>query len=88
MLVSMTDLTKYNGEKCILDHIELHIEDKDKVGILGVNGTGKSTLLKIIAGIEDYQGKISYQNISVLIIYHKRHFIMKMIALWKLFINN
>ena len=48
MLVSMTDLTKYNGEKCILDHIELHIEDKDKVGILGVNGTGKSTLLKII----------------------------------------
>ena len=39
MLVSMTDLTKYNGEKCILDHIELHIEDKDKVGILGVNGT-------------------------------------------------
>ena len=62
MLVSMTDLTKYNGEKCILDHIELHIEDKDKVGILGVNGTGKSTLLKIIAGIEDYQGKISYQK--------------------------
>ena len=29
-----------------LDHIELHIEDKDKVGILGVNGTGKSTLIK------------------------------------------
>ena len=58
----MTDLTKYNGEKCILDHIELHIEDKDKVGILGVNGTGKSTLLKIIAGVEDYQGKISYQK--------------------------
>ena len=62
MLVSMTDLTKYNGEKCILDRIELHIEDKDKVGILGVNGTGKSTLLKIIAGVEDYQGKISYQK--------------------------
>ena len=62
MLVSMTDLTKYNGEKCILDHIELHIEDKDKVGILGVNGTGKSTLLKIISGIEDYQGKMTYQK--------------------------
>ena len=62
MLVSMTDLTKYNGEKCILDRIELHIEDKDKVGILGVNGTGKSTLLKMIAGVEDYQGKISYQK--------------------------
>ena len=36
MLVSMTDLTKYNGEKCILDHVELHIENKDKIGILGV----------------------------------------------------
>lgn len=58
----MTDLTKYNGEKCILDHVELHIENKDKIGILGVNGTGKSTLLKMIAGVENYQGKISYQK--------------------------
>ena len=62
MLVSMTDITKYNGERCILDQIELHIEDKDKIGILGVNGTGKSTLLKIISGIEDYQGKMTYQK--------------------------
>ena len=31
MLVSMTDITKYNGERCILDQIELHIEDKDKM---------------------------------------------------------
>ena len=62
MLVSMTDITKYNGERCILDQIELHIEDKDKIGILGVNGTGKSTLLKIISGIEDYQGKMIYQK--------------------------
>lgn len=38
MLVSMTDITKYNGERCILDQIELHIEDKDKIGILGVMG--------------------------------------------------
>ena len=58
----MTDITKYNGERCILDQIELHIEDKDKIGILGVNGTGKSTLLKIISGIEDYQGKMTYQK--------------------------
>jgi len=62
MLVSCTNLTKYNGDKCILDNIELHIENKDKVGLLGVNGTGKSTLLKVIAGVEDYQGKITYQK--------------------------
>ena len=83
----MTDITKYNGERCILDQIELHIEDKDKIGILGVNGTGKSTLLKIISGIEDYQGKMTYQKDYVLIIYHKHLCIMKWIQLWKQFIN-
>lgn len=62
MLVSCSNITKYNGDKCILDNIELHIENKDKIGLLGVNGTGKSTLLKMIAGIEDYQGKMIYQK--------------------------
>lgn len=62
MLVSLSNLTKYVGDRCLLDNIELHIENKDKIGLLGVNGTGKSTLLKIIAGQEDYQGKIIYQK--------------------------
>lgn len=62
MLVSFSNLTKYNGERCILDDVELHIDNKDKVGILGVNGTGKSTLLKIIAGKEQVNSKISYQK--------------------------
>lgn len=62
MLVSCTNLTKYHGEKCILDHVELHIENKDKVGLLGVNGTGKSTFLKMLTGKEDYEGKIIYQK--------------------------
>ena len=62
MLVSLTNLTKYVGDRCLLDNVELHIENKDKIGLLGVNGTGKSTLLKIIAGKEDYQGKILYQK--------------------------
>ena len=62
MLVSCIDLTKYHGEKCILDHVELHIENKDKIGLLGVNGTGKSTFLKILTGREDYDGKMTYQK--------------------------
>ena len=62
MLVSLTNLTKYVGDRCLLDNVELHIENKDKIGLLGVNGTGKSTLLKIIAGKEDYHGKILYQK--------------------------
>lgn len=62
MLVSFSNLTKRVGDRCLLDNVELHIENKDKIGLLGVNGTGKSTLLKIVAGIEDYQGKMIYQK--------------------------
>ncbi|MEE0966658.1 MAG: ABC-F family ATP-binding cassette domain-containing protein [Bacilli bacterium] len=58
MLVSIHNLTKYNQLKCIVDNVSMTIEDRDKIAIVGVNGTGKSTLLKIIAGIEDYQGEI------------------------------
>jgi len=58
MLISIHHLTKYNQLQCIVDDISLTIEEKDKIGIVGINGTGKSTLLKIIAGIEDYQGEI------------------------------
>ncbi len=58
MLISVHHLTKYNQLKCIVDDVQFTIEERDKIGIVGVNGTGKSTLLKIIAGIEDYQGEI------------------------------
>lgn len=58
MLISIHHLTKYNQLKCIVDDVSLNIEEKDKIGLVGINGTGKSTLLKIIAGIEDYQGEI------------------------------
>lgn len=58
MLISMHNLTKYNQLKCIVDNVSLTIEDKDKIGLVGINGTGKSTLLKIITGLEDYQGNI------------------------------
>lgn len=58
MLISMHNLSKYNQLKCIVDNVSFTIEDKDKIGLVGINGTGKSTLLKIIAGLEDYQGNI------------------------------
>lgn len=58
MLISMHNITKYNQLKCIVDNVSFTIEDKDKIGLVGINGTGKSTLLKIIAGLEDYQGNI------------------------------
>ena len=58
MLISVNNLSKTNGIKNIVDHVSFSIEETDKIALIGINGTGKSTLLKIIAGIETYQGDI------------------------------
>ncbi|QFT89306.1 putative ABC transporter ATP-binding protein YjjK [Bacillus sp. THAF10] len=46
------DISKTYVEKILLNHTSFSIQDKERVGLIGVNGTGKSTLLKIIAGME------------------------------------
>ena len=50
LLLAATDLCKTHGLKTVFDHISLNIDSGDKIGLLGINGTGKSTLLKILAG--------------------------------------
>ena len=51
MLLQLTDVNKiYNGAP-LLKHISLTIEDRDRIGLIGVNGCGKSTLLKLITEI-------------------------------------
>lgn len=49
-LMVVENLCKAYGEKVIFDNISFGVEDRDKIGIIGVNGTGKSTLLRIIGG--------------------------------------
>jgi len=51
-LLSFGNLSKSFAEKTLFNEISLGINENDKIGVIGVNGTGKSTLLKIIAGIE------------------------------------
>ncbi len=51
-LLSIENITKNYSEKQLLNNISLGINEGDKIGIIGINGTGKSTLLKIIAGVE------------------------------------
>lgn len=56
LLISIDQLNKTYNEKVILKDVTLHVNDKDKIGIIGVNGTGKSTLLKILAEKETSEG--------------------------------
>lgn len=58
MLISVNNLSKTNGIKNIVDQVSFSIEENDKIALVGVNGTGKSTLLKILAKQEAYQGEI------------------------------
>ena len=66
-ILNVEKVSKTFGEKVLLDNVTLGINKGDKVGIIGVNGTGKSTLLKIIAGIEepDEGNVIKGRNVTV-----------------------
>lgn len=52
-LITLENISKSYSEKILVDNISLGINEGEKIGIIGVNGTGKSTFLKIIAGIEE-----------------------------------
>ncbi|MDQ0184023.1 ABC-F family ATP-binding cassette domain-containing protein [Cytobacillus kochii] len=50
--ISLENITKTYGEKELFKQINFTIGENDRVGLIGVNGTGKSSLLKIVAGID------------------------------------
>ena len=52
-LVTIEHLTKSYTERLIFDDTDFSINEGEKIGLIGINGTGKSTLLKIVAGIEE-----------------------------------
>lgn len=52
-LVTVEHLSKSYTERLLFDDAAFSIEEGEKVGLLGINGTGKSTLLKILAGLEE-----------------------------------
>ena len=52
ILLSARNISKTYMERKVLDDVSFYLNEGDKVGIIGINGTGKSTLLRIIAGAE------------------------------------
>ena len=60
ILLNAENITKSYNERPLLQSISLAIDQGDKIGVIGVNGTGKSTLLKIIAGAQEAeQGQVT-----------------------------
>ena len=49
-IMNIEHISKIFGEKTIFDDASIGIQEGDKIGIVGINGTGKSTLLRMIAG--------------------------------------
>ena len=52
-LLTMNAVTKAHTDRMLLNKIDFSVNEGEKVGIIGINGTGKSTLLKLIAGLTD-----------------------------------
>ncbi|MET3288907.1 UNVERIFIED_CONTAM: ATP-binding cassette subfamily F protein uup [Brevibacillus sp. OAP136] len=62
-LLTVEQLSKSYGEKVLFDDISFHIAESQRIGLIGINGTGKSSLLQIIAGLESADsGKIVHAN--------------------------
>jgi len=52
-LLTIENMSKSYTERMLFDNVNFAISEGDKIGVIGINGTGKSTLLKIIAGLEE-----------------------------------
>ena len=65
-VINVEHISKLYGDKLVLEDLSCSVDEGDKIGIIGINGTGKSTLLRIIAGEEEAdEGKIIFSNMFV-----------------------
>ena len=67
MIISLENVFKYYGADCILRNVCATINDKDRIGLVGANGEGKTTLLNVLTGELDYEeGTVSLTNGKVI----------------------
>ncbi len=59
MILSAENMSRSYGDRVLFENISFNVEEGDKIGVIGVNGTGKSTLLKMIAARENGGGKLT-----------------------------
>ncbi len=62
-IINIEHISKIFGGKVIFDDISCGISDGEKIGVIGINGTGKTTFLRVLAGLEEAdQGRVITQN--------------------------
>lgn len=70
--ISVTE--KSFGPKTLMTHVKFSIQDGEKIGLIGRNGTGKSTLFQILAGQDkDFSGEIAYRRGTVVVATQQEH---------------
>jgi len=69
MLLSAEKIIKSYSEKILLNGISLFVNEGEKIGVIGINGTGKSTFLKILAGAEEPDSGTISKNPSIRVEY-------------------
>ena len=62
-IINVENITKSYTERKLFDKASFYLQEGEKVGVIGINGTGKSTLLKILAGLEEpEEGTVTKAN--------------------------
>lgn len=63
--IAVKKLSVYHGDKMILKDVNFEIKKGEKVAIIGKNGTGKSSLLKVLLGYTEYSGEVFIDNLRM-----------------------
>jgi ATP-binding cassette, subfamily F, member 3 len=75
MIADISITEKSFGPKTLINNVRFSIDDREKIGVIGRNGVGKSTLFGILAGTDkDFSGNIIYKRSTVVVATQQEHF--------------
>ena len=83
MLLSVNQLNKKINDKVLFRDATFSIEENEKIALVGVNGTGKSTFLKVIAGVEQYDSGTIITKNGIKIHYLAQNPVFKKDTIWQ-----
>ena len=65
MILACQNISKSFGVEPVIRNVSFHVEDQEKVAIVGINGAGKSTLLKIIVGEDRKSTRLNSSHVAL-----------------------